>query len=263
MKKNSSLSFTSIIKVIGICYKVSPNYLIKIFVTDVLCGIIPIISLAFWQKFIDDVNSMIVLCDNKSLNNVIVLLVFYCCIALTDRLLERVNDFYLKNEVDNIEHYFTKLIFEQIQYLSVEDFENPNIYNKIKIALDNSSSSVLSILSNIMKILKSIIMTIGYAILLLPYMWLALLVCILGSVPSFIISLKIMKDYYLIYTKRCEELRHIDYIKRLIINSENIKEVKIYNYDEFFRDYISVKQKIFNTEMHSSLQRNALFALAV
>ena len=57
------------------------------------------------------------------------------------------------------------------------------------------------------------------------------------SVPSALISYKMSKKQYKIFNSRIEDLRKITEIKNILVNYENVKELKIYRLGKFFEEY--------------------------
>lgn len=239
----------NITKIIKLCYHVSPRNVIEILLLNIFGGILPIILMIIWQFFLDAITAVQLFDNNKKLfYQIFVVMSIYTLLIFLQNVINRCMQFLTENESEQIELIITDMVLNQIQKLSVEEFEKTDIYNSIKKVLDNTTKSTLQVLQNLIQLIRNWIILAGTCFLFVQLHYGPIVICLIGSIPSFVLSLKVMEKWHKIYCERCEGLRYIDCLKNIIINSENIKEVKFYQLDNYFKKFITDEYVRFNAE---------------
>lgn len=126
------------------------------------------------------------------------------------------------------------MILEKAQSLSLSQFEDSEIYDKLKIARRSASSRPISMVINTFNLIKNNISLISYSILLINFSYWALIILFIGAIPAFIAQTSYTKSFFEIFRKRSPEQRQQDYLETLIAREDNVKEVKLFQLEERF-----------------------------
>lgn len=245
-------------KMMTLCYKVSPRNVIGIVGLNIMGGILPVALMFMWQCFLDSIAAIYQQENLSTYFNMLEIIIFYTLVLFTQNLVNKGIQFLTQNESDQIEIQITKMVLDQIGQLSTEDFENTELYNSIKRVWENITRSTLQVLQNFILMIRNGIMLVGVCLVFVQLDYSPIGICIIGAIPSFVISLKIMKKWHEIYSQRCEKLRYIECLKNIVIKSENIKEIKLYKLDIYFNSVISKEYMKFNEE-NKHVRKNFLY----
>ncbi len=238
---------------IKMCWSSSKYRLLVIIFLKVFTGLIPTLILLVWKSFInyavDALNG-----SPNSIKMCIVAILSYCVLILVKDILNRVVDYYFKWEADCLNKAITNICLTKIESMSASDLDKAENYNLISKANEQSADRIYNILSSIFLLIESIITFISTATLLCGLSIVPIVLCIVSTVPSFVISLGIIEEFYEIFNNRYEKHRFIAYLKQLILNSNNAKEMKLYGNGSYFRKYIDSTYERFIKE-DSKLRR--------
>lgn len=222
-------------KVFNLLWKSSWRMTILIIIINMINGIIAPISTITWKNFIDE--SLLSLESNNVQRPILFIILFFLLIMVS-RTIIYVNE-YLQNMLcSKINQYTSKIVLEKIDKLEMSSFDNSELYDQIQKINSESTTRSLNILVNITNFVKSISTIFGTLIVLLKFSFILIFVCIITCIPTLVISMKMATEQYEIYNKRFEKNRFISTLKSLVIDYENIKEIKVNCLVKYFDNYI-------------------------
>lgn len=104
-----------------------------------------------------------------------------------------------------------------------------DLYNKIHLALEETPNRCLTLLTTLFSTVRLTTQLIGITILIANYNVLILLVCIVTSIPMLRLSNRVGKFWYTVGAERAEGLRKCNRLKELLVEYNNIKEIKLFD----------------------------------
>lgn len=229
MKKNKCSKNYAELFFLGIklLWQVSHKYFVCILLLSILGGIISPFNAIVWRFVIDSVSSLIF--KKQWANSILIYLIIFSLLKLFEFMTSEISRNTKQTFSDYAELFFTNAILKYTSELNMEHFDNPDIYDQLHIALNESSDSCMSLLDIVSGSVQSIIQFVSFAIIVINLNWVLVPLCIISSVPILLMNFKIQSCWYDIFTKREETQRLCEYLKTLLIKNENIKEVKLYN----------------------------------
>ena len=126
------------------------------------------------------------------------------------------------------------LILEKTKKLSLSDFENSEIYDKLRRAQNEAIERPYAIFSIVLGIMSQLIGLISsLAILLYWKPWISVIIIII-PIASTLYMAKIGHLQYKIEFERSEKKRKSWYLNYIMTNDIAVKEIKIYNLGDYF-----------------------------
>ena len=86
---------------------------------------------------------------------------------------------------------------------------------------------------------------LGTVIILLQVNWIILIILFFLCIPTLVLSLNLSFEKYNIYNARVKDMRFISFLKNMMSEYENIKELRVNLSSEFFINYIDKKYREF------------------
>lgn len=240
-------------KAINLVNKIDKKRLcISIFLC-LLLGVIPSISLLLSQQMINAISVQ------SELNLVFIYLMLYIIVSLMSDYISSLkiyNETYLQN---NINYELNCLIMKKCKNLSLADFENSVIYDKlqrIQGEISYKPYQTMQLLFNILTTFATLISSISILIVWKPWSAVFLLVIpILSSLYYFKLG-KAEFDYKL---KRTEEGRKSWYLSKLLTMDSSVKEVKLFGLSEYLIDKYKKINKCFIEQDMRYLKKRSIY----
>ncbi len=240
------------------------TYLALLIVESVLKGITPVVALLFTQKILNDIQS-----KTGAIENVV-----YMMIILT--LFEMFSDvsiYYLKVKLRNYEVEFETFIqvtiLNKISSLSCKEFEDSNTYDLIARTQYDLDASILGNIKTLFLLVATAISCVSYSIIVIKYNVILFFVILLVPVIRYYFEKKYNILEYEVIKENTERERKAQYLLQLLTNSENFKEIKLFNLFNYFIDkYNDIKSicnlkqiKLNNRRMRSKNVLNLIEAI--
>lgn len=229
--KNFGIEVKSIIELLLKSSKKNTFFLIF---TNIISGLMIPVEILIWKYFID---SVVVSISSKKIFMPVLILIIHFCVGIVDNLIIHIESYFEEMEVDYINKFLTGLTINKTSKLEMSYFDEKKNYDIIQKVNTESTQRLINILSMTMNFVRNFVTLVGIvSVLLLLNGWI-IIFCLMISVPSALISYKMSKKQYKIFNSRIEDLRKITEIKNILVNYENVKELKIYRLGKFFEEY--------------------------
>src|SRR5699024_2749220 len=134
------------------------------------------------------------------------------------------------------------------------------------LALEETPGRCLTLLTTLFSTIRLITQLVGITFLIANYNVLILLVCIVTSVPMLRLSNRIGKFWYTVGAERAEGLRKCNRLKELLVEYNNIKEIKLFDIGDMLKNRVVRQQTDYvNSNKHyykKFCRLNTVYAMA-
>jgi ABC-type multidrug transport system fused ATPase/permease subunit len=231
-----------IVKVIKLSYLSSKKYTIILWGINIMIGIAFPISTFIWSIFIDKATIGILSNEWKI---AALWLGGYSIFWFIQNILNVINE-YIENILSaKLNIYTTDKIMKCIADLPMEYFDKSENYDKIQKVNTESNMRSMSIIKTLINLIQGILTMLGTVIILLQVNWIILIILFFLCIPTLVLSLNLSFEKYNIYNARVKDMRFISFLKNMMSEYENIKELRVNLSSEFFINYIDKKYREF------------------
>lgn len=227
----------------GLMLKTSKSKYFVLYVLSVLGGVISPVNSIFWEKLLNWFGEALI--NRKNIENrgwyyLIMLSVMPFLGYIFDLLLH-----YIKQTFsDQMNLSITERVLTKAFKLSMERFDESSTYNDLQIATTRTTQNCMGLMDATTEMIFYTVQIISFILILATFNWKIIVLAIIGAVPSLYVALRANKYWFDTLNNRIGKLRHIDYLKSLIVKNEYVKETKLYNMGNKIREHI---KECFNT----------------
>lgn len=220
-------------------YKFQKKYIGLFWFQAVISGILPIVSLVLIQQIIN-------ILQYKTAG--IELLIIKLVIMILFRLFCGISLNYLKLAIENLElefgAYLQAKILKKIAMLDSKDFENSKTYDLINRTRYDGNAGILGTIKILFAFISVLISTISYIAIIANYNIFIFSVIIVLPIIRYFYERKYNLEEYNVSIRNTEMERKSSYISFLLTNSENFKEIKLYQlFAYFIKKFEKIKEK--------------------
>lgn len=227
-------------KTVKLLFKISPPYLFLTVVLSLIVGISTPITIYIWKDVINSIESILKVGDVliQDIDILFKIIISYLVVKQANCLAMALMQYVQNIYSDYINKDIAELIFQKILSYRLEIFDDASVYDEIEKANSETAVRSLSILQILVNSIQYIAAFIGTAIILLPYSKSVVIGCIVTSIPAFYVGYRIMNKLYEVYNRRFERNRFINAIKKILTNSDFMKEIKIFSSGHYLLEKI-------------------------
>ena len=231
-----------IVKVIKLSYLSSKIYTILLWGLNILIGIAIPVSTLIWSEFIDTAAIGIL---NNEWKKAALWIVVYSVFLFTQNVFNIINDYVESILSAKLNIFTTDKIMKCISDLPMDYFDSSENYDKIQKVNTESNIRSMSIIKTLINLIQGSITMIGTVIILLQINWLILVILFFLCVPTLVLSLNLSFEKYNVYNIRVKDMRFISFLKNMMTEYGNIKELRVNLSSGFFINYINKKYSEF------------------
>lgn len=236
-KKEKTFSFEAL-KSIPRFFKEIWNASPKLFITNgiarILTAFSPVILLWVGKLIIDEVILQISL-EEQDLNQLWTYVAIELAVAVTSDLLNRLINLTDGLIGDLYSNASSEKIIRKTNELTLEQLEDPEFYDKLERARQQTSSRV-ALMSMSLSQIQSIISIVTLIAGLIYFEPLLIILLVLSIIPSFINEAKFSSHRYSVARSWTAERRELDYLRFIGANNQTAKEVKLFGLTDFIAE---------------------------
>ncbi|AOZ77334.1 ABC transporter ATP-binding protein [Clostridium pasteurianum] len=252
-----------ILKTIKLLWDSSKTSFIITLIVTIINGVISPLNLVISKYLIDSVVAALAHSNNHKYYNLVFLwLGIELTVAVFSQLIQRVNAYYSTIQVKILNNYISKLIVKKSNELDLSFFENNDFYNKIEKANNQSAYSAMAISNALMEVIKSFTTLVGSIAIVIQLSSVMLILCVLTSIPMFVLNIKISEFQYNIYSKRIEKTRFAQNLQKLMFHYNSVKEIKLSRLGKYFENLILLVYKN-NLDKDKSVEKKRFGRLSI
>ncbi|MFM2415543.1 MAG: hypothetical protein RL385_266 [Pseudomonadota bacterium] len=159
-------------------------------------------------------------------------------------------------------HRVNALILEKALTLSVPDFEDADLYDKLTRARREASVRPLSLVMRTFGLARDGISLVSYATLLLAYSAWAAALLVVAAIPAFIAETRYSGQAFQLFWRRTPESREQSYLESVLAREDYAKEVKLFGLGRSLLDrYHAISRKLYEEDRNLTLRRSVYGAL--
>jgi ATP-binding cassette subfamily B protein len=155
-------------------------------------------------------------------------------VALITSLLSTLSNIVQQLLQERVSNKVQLLILEKSDTLDLSFFENPEFYDKMRQATDQSTYQPVSMISQTFDLFRTIITMFSMIFLLLQLAWWLAIIAVLVPIPSFISSTRYGWIGYQRMRRQSPERRLMAYFNSLMTTDTYNKEIKLFTLGTFF-----------------------------
>lgn len=149
--------------------------------------------------------------------------------------------------------------------LDLSFFEHPDYYDRLQNARREGAYKPVELINDTFQIVQNLITLMSFAVLLLRFSPLLVLVLLATSIPSFIAETRFSEQGFRLLTRRAPETRQINYLSRLLTEDSAAKEIKLFNLGAtLLARYMTLFDKFLREDRSLALKRAVVgFSLGI
>lgn len=133
---------------------------------------------------------------------------------LTDRLVAHIN---------------LSLMLHSKTLKGISTFETSHYYDELDFIRSEASWRPVNLIVFSLSLLRDVITTISYIVLLLQFQWWIIVLVVIPAIPQAIVSYKIQQDAFETMVDRSPKSRKMQYYAQTLLTNTDAKEVRIFN----------------------------------
>lgn len=223
------ISFLMLKKSISILLDNGKLATIGILLMSMILGVLPSISLRTTRNIINALDDPL-----KSLIYILVNVMIYILIDLLVYALSNLQSFITDIFRQKINLNVNLSILEKIVSLRLEDFENTEIYNKIKRAQSQSNNTILDYYLQFIMVIQKCITLIAMGAIIIEWNFGVIIIIVFISSIQMIYMLNLNREQYNMVRSRTQNERRKMYYEFILSNDIAFKEIKVFGIANFF-----------------------------
>ena len=157
---------------------------------------------------------------------------------------------------DGLINHISLRILRKVNSLDLSLFENADFYDQMQNAYQQATSRPLGILSNLFSLIQTTITLLSVIYLLFKLQWAILPLIIITTLPMLLVQSRYGQESYWMARQRAPELRKQSYIGTILTSDRYIKEVRVFQLEDYFlHAYQALYEKFFSENRKLTIRR--------
>lgn len=149
------------------------------------------------------------------------------------------------------------LILEKAAMLSLAQFEDSELYDKLTRARREASQRPLGLVNKTFGLLQNGISLGSFAVILVQFSPWALLILVAGALPGFVAEAKFSGDAFRLFRWRSPETRMQMYLETVLAREDSVKEVKLFGLGPLLLErYRDIFRRLYKEDRALTLRRD-------
>ncbi|URZ18746.1 Putative multidrug export ATP-binding/permease protein (plasmid) [Clostridium felsineum DSM 794] len=242
-------------RLLSLLWGVSKSNLIIIIVLTLINGLTPTLSLLASQHLINEVQIHM----NKYFAAVLTAFIVFIIISLVTDFFGGIVVYFQTVYQKVLIYKLNVTLMEKANSLSLSDFENSEIYDKLSRAKNQVSYRPYQILNSILTVMSSIVTLVSSMLVVLAWKPWIIIVLIIFPVISSIYTLKVGQLEFMIQWKRAPKERRAWYLSYLLTNDQSFKEIKLYGIgNHILKKYKDLNKEFYDQDKYVAKKRTGM-----
>jgi ATP-binding cassette subfamily B protein len=155
-------------------------------------------------------------------------------------------------------HRVNMMILEKAQTLSLSQFEDSELYDKLVRARREASTRPLGLVNKTFGLLQNAISLAGFTVLLVQFSPWIIILLIVAALPGFVAETFFSNKAFGLFRWRSPEAREQNYLETLIAREDNVKEMKLFGLSRLFTNrYTTIFKKLYGEDRNLIIRRDS------
>lgn len=155
-------------------------------------------------------------------------------------------------------HKVNVMVLEKAQSLSLTQFEDSELYDKLVRARREASTRPLALVNKTFGLLQNGIALSGFAVLLWQFSPVVIVLLFLAALPGFIAETFFSGKAFSLFRWRSPETRQQNYLESLLAREDNVKEMKLFGLNVLFlQRYSAIFKKLYQEDSRLTIRRDS------
>jgi ATP-binding cassette, subfamily B, bacterial len=249
------LAFTDLPRVIGLIWSTSRWMTITMVLISVISGFLPVVSVWITRGVVDSVISA-TFSPSHNLGPVWFFVIAQMVVGLMQSLFSSLTNIVQQLLQQRIGNRVQSMLLRKADTLDLAFFEDPDFYDKLRNATNESVYRPMQMISQLFDFLKTVVTLSSMLALLWSLAWWLAVIALLAPIPSFISSSRYGWWGYQNMRRQSPERRRMLYLVRLMTTDTYNKEIKLFNLGRFFiRQFDEVAEELYQQDKNIVVPR--------
>ncbi len=226
-------AFTSLPRVLKLVWNTHAGFTLTMGILSLIRGFTPAISIWITKLVIDSVVSAI---KTQDIGPVLALVLLQLGVEMANRLLTTFSNIVQQLLQERVSNRIQVMILDKANTLDLAFFENPEFYDKLRQAAEQSTFRPVAMISQTFDLGRTIITFFSMIFLMLRLEWWLAVVALLVPIPAFIADSRYGWIGYQRMRRQSPERRKMTYYNNVMTTDQYNKEIKLFNLGSFFID---------------------------
>ena len=226
-------AFTSLPRVLTLVWNTHAGFTLAMGILSIIRGFTPAISIWITKLVIDSVVSAI---KTQDVGPVVALVLLQLGVEMINRLLTTFSNIVQQLLQERVSNRIQVMILDKANTLDLAFFENPEFYDKLRQAAEQSTFRPVAMISQTFDLGRTIITFFSMIFLMLGLEWWLAIVALLVPIPAFIADSRYGWIGYQRMRRQSPERRKMTYYNNVMTTDQYNKEIKLFNLGSFFID---------------------------
>lgn len=248
----------SLPRVARLVWSASPPLTILLGVLNLMQGFIPAASVSVTALVIDSVVRAIQ-SPTHSMSMVLFFVALQLGITLLSSLLSTLSNIAQQLMQEQVSNRIQYDILKKAATLDLAFFENPEFYDKMRQAANQSLYQPVSMISQTFDLFRTTVTLISLIALLVTLAWWLAIIALLVPIPAFFSSTRYGWRGFQLVRRQSPERRLMAYFVTLMTTDIYNKEIKLFNLSKFFTErFWSLATKLYQQDKQLLVRRYSL-----
>jgi ATP-binding cassette subfamily B protein len=247
-----SEAFTSLPRVLRLVWSTHALFTAALGVLSIAQGFMPAMTVVITRYVIDGVVYGII---HHTLSQIWLPVGLQLGAGLMANLLSTMSNTVQQLLQERVSNRVQFLVLEKSNTLDLAFFENPEFYDKLRNATDQSTYQPVSMVSQTFGLVQTLVTLLSLLFLLLQLAWWLAIIALIVPIPSFIASSRYGWRGYQLMRRQSPERRLMAYFNQLMTTDRYTKEIKLFDLGDHFIERFKQLANKFYEEKKSILIR--------
>ncbi len=236
--------FSRLFYIVSLVWESTPGMLLAMIALCILGGVLPVVGAYISKDLLNSIADIIgaevqgTLSESifTVLRPVLFLLIAYFVYTFLNKVVTRINTMVTGLAGERVVNHIKLKIIGKAKEVDLSSFDRPEFYEKLENANREASMRPIHILSATFSVLSACISSVSFVAVLAALSPIAPLLIILAAVPSAIVNFVYRNRNFRYMRRHSRERREMQYYSQLMVNKDNVKEIKILGLGDVFTE---------------------------
>ncbi len=227
--------FSRLFYIVSLVFEAAPFLLFAMVFFCILNGVLPVVGAYISKDILNVIADLIGMSANESIAENIravveplfFLFVAYFIYQFINKAISRTNTMITSIAGELVVNHIKLKIINKAKSVDLASFDRPEFYEKLENANREATMRPIHILSATFNVVSALISSVSFVIVLATLSPIAPLVVIAAAIPAAIVNFVYRHRNFRYIRMHSKERREMNYYSSLMVNKDNVKEIKI------------------------------------